>query len=300
MATHNPTGSGPRSRLIFDGDERRYELWEAKLYGYLHTLKLMKELKKDVPDAGKNADVYAELIQLLDDRSLALIMCDAKGDGKKALQVLKEHYMSQGQPKVIALYTELTTVKKERGESTTDYVIRAEAGAALSRNSGETIGDSLLIAMILMGLPSSFNSFKTVVTQKDKQPTFQPFKVSLRTYEDSEHSNTKMDNVMTADVKRPLSQIACFMCKKKGHKSTECKQRRWCDNCKSKTHDTKFCRKKADAVKIVTERKADVSETNSEDKANFYFKVGLDPDTETVELENVNLLVNCGVTAQNY
>ena len=62
MATHNLTGYGPRSRLIFDGDERRYELWEAKFYGYLHTLKLKKELEKDVPDSGKNADVYAELI----------------------------------------------------------------------------------------------------------------------------------------------------------------------------------------------------------------------------------------------
>ena len=67
MATHNLTGYGPRSRLIFDGDKRRYELWEAKFYGYLHTLKLKKELEKDVPDSGKNADVYAELIQLLDE-----------------------------------------------------------------------------------------------------------------------------------------------------------------------------------------------------------------------------------------
>ena len=83
MATHNLTGYGPRSRLIFDGDERRYELWEAKFYGYLHTLKLKKELEKDVPDAGKNADIYAELIQLLDDRSLALIMCEARMMARK-------------------------------------------------------------------------------------------------------------------------------------------------------------------------------------------------------------------------
>ena len=226
----------------------------------------------------ENADVYAKLIQLLDDRSLALIMRDAKDDGKKALQILKEHYMSQWKPKVIALYTELTTLGKGREESTTDYVIRAEAAAAALKNSGETIGDSLLIAMILKGLPSSFTSFKTVVTQKDKQPTFQQFKVSLRAYEKSEHSNTKSDSVMKANVKRPSSQITCFTCKKKGHKSTEWKQRRWCDSCKSKTHDTKFCRKKDDTAKIVTERKADISETDSEDKVNFYFKVELDPN----------------------
>ena len=59
-----------------------------------------------------------------------------------------------------------------------------------------------------------------------------------------------------------------------------------------KTQDTKFCRKKADTAKIVTERKADISETDSKDKINFYFKAGLDPNTETLELENVNLLVD--------
>ena len=71
-------------------------------------------------------------------------------------------------------------------------------------------------------------------------------------------------------------------------------QRRWCDNCKSKTDDTKFCRKKANTAKIVTEKKADISET--EYKVNLYFRVGLDPNTETVELENVNLFVDCGAT----
>ena len=67
---------------------------------------------------------------------------------------------------------------------------------------------------------------------------------------------------------------------------------------KSKTHDTKFCRKKADTAKIVTERKADISDTDhdSEDKVNFYLKVGSDPNTETVEPENVNLLVDCVAT----
>ena len=97
----------------------------------------------------------------------------------------------------------LTTLEKGREESTTDYVIHAEAAAAAFRNSGETTCDSLLIAMIHKGLPLGFNSFKTVVTQKDRQPTFQQFKVSFHAYEESEHSNTKSDIVMRADVKRP-------------------------------------------------------------------------------------------------
>ena len=85
-------------------------------------------------------------------------------------------------------------------------MIRAEAVAAALKNSGETIGDSHLIAMILNDT-SSCNSFKTVLTQKDKQSNFQQFKVSLCASEESEHLNTRSDSVMKANVERPLGQI---------------------------------------------------------------------------------------------
>ena len=79
---------------------------------------------------------------------------------------------------------------------------------------------------------------------------------------------------MKADVKRPLSQSTCFTCKKKGRKSTKCKQRRWCDNDKSKKHDTKFCRKNADTAKIVTERKADILKLILKIKLTLTSKLG--------------------------
>ena len=40
-------------------------------------------------DAAKNEEVFMELIQFLDDKSLALIMRDAQDDGSKALKILK-------------------------------------------------------------------------------------------------------------------------------------------------------------------------------------------------------------------
>ena len=292
MATGSSTGYGPRTRLLFDGDERKYELWEAKFYGYLHTLKLKGELEKNPPNADKNADIYAELIQLLDDRSLALIMRDAKDNGKKALEILREHYMGQGKPKIIALYTELTTLNKGTEESTTDYLIRAEAAAAALKNSGETVGDSLLIAMILKGLPSNFNTFKTVTTQKDPQPTFQQFKVSLRAFEESEHSSVKAESVLKVEapgMSKRSHQITCYFCKKIGHKAYECKQnKRWCIICKSKSHDTKVCRKKGDTVSNFSQEE--------EPKVNYYFKVGVEPNVDISCNDNVNLLVDCGAT----
>ena len=97
----NPTGYGPRgNHIYFDGDENNYEIFEMKFMGHLHRLKLKNELKKETIDREKNEDIFAELIQVIDDRSLALIMRDALDDGKKALKILREHYMSQSKPKI--------------------------------------------------------------------------------------------------------------------------------------------------------------------------------------------------------
>ncbi|KAL3970576.1 acetylserotonin O-methyltransferase [Sarotherodon galilaeus] len=144
------TGYGPRrdvgsrwNRLCFDGDERNYELWETKFLGYLRLLGLRATIldepgesdedDKDLDD--KNEVAYAELIQVLDDRSLSLVMRDAKDDGRKALKILREHYAGKGTPRVISLYTELTSLQKMPSESVTDYMIRAETAITALRNA---------------------------------------------------------------------------------------------------------------------------------------------------------------------
>jgi len=53
---------------------------------------------------------------------------------------------------------------------------------------GENVSDSLLIAMVLKGLPESFKPFVVVVTQSDKQQTFTEFKATLRSFEETEQS----------------------------------------------------------------------------------------------------------------
>ena len=54
-------------------------------------------------DPEKNAVAFAELIQSLEDRSLSLVMRDAYDDGRKALNILKEHYAGKGKPRIISL-----------------------------------------------------------------------------------------------------------------------------------------------------------------------------------------------------
>ena len=68
----------------------------------------------------------------------------------------------------------------------TDYVLKAETAAMSLKSAGEEISDSLLVAMVLKGLPTQYNMFKTVVTQREREMSFTEFKVALRSFEETE------------------------------------------------------------------------------------------------------------------
>ena len=110
------TGYGPSRRLLFDGDEAKYELWKIKFLGYMRLHKLydviLAENEPEEENVSKNIDAFGQLIQCLDDRSLSLVMGNAKDDGRKALQILTNHYMGKSKPRVLARYTELTSLQK--------------------------------------------------------------------------------------------------------------------------------------------------------------------------------------------
>ena len=198
------------SRLVFNGDEKNYELWETKFLGHL----LLQKLKNTIlnqpadgaeenalaEDAAKKAEAYAELIQFLDDKSLSLVMREAADDGRGALKILRDYYAGKGKPRIVCLYTELTALQKMSSESVTDYVIRAETSITALRNAGEVLSDGLLLAMILKGLPESFKPFSIFVTQSDETLSFAEFKTKLRSYENTESMSTAAadDNVMGA------------------------------------------------------------------------------------------------------
>ena len=298
-------GYGPSRRLMFDGDVTKYELWEIKFLGFMRLHKLhdviFAEGELNEENTAKNIDAFAQLIQCLDDRSLSLVMRDAKDDGRKVIQILRNHYMGNSRPRVLALYTELTSLQKAQDECITDYMLRAETAAASLKSAGETVSDSLLIAMVLKGLPVEYKTFSAIVTQRDEKEDkmkFQEFKVALRSYEETEKSHTPSqtgeDSVMNCKQKSSSSNasITCYSCGQSGHKSPECRSKdkkkkgnnRWCNHCKSKTHNTDVCRKK-DTAKTVSENKKD---------ASFAFKVTVDNCNSAREN---SLLVDTGATA---
>ena len=202
---YGPSGETRWSRLRFDGNEEHYELWETKFLAHMRLLKVKDTIlppANEEPNEAKNADCYAELIQCLDDKSMALIMRDAPDDGQRALQLLRAYYANQSKPRIIILYTQLTSLEKTPKETITDYLIRAEKAITALRNAKETLSDGLIIAMILKGLPDMYKPFAIHITQSASEITFTNFKSMLRSFEETEkfHAKPIVEQIMKAEA----------------------------------------------------------------------------------------------------
>ena len=190
---YGPSANSQWKNICFDGDERKFELWEIKFLGYMKIRKLKHVLVGEEAITGdQNEMAFSELIQFLDERSISLIMRDARDDGRKAFKILREHYAGCGKPRIITLYAQLTSLRKNPNELMTDYILRAESAANALRSAKEAVSDGLLVAMVVKGLPDEYRPFVAVTTQsEDMVQNFQKFKQALKNFEDTEQTRTK-------------------------------------------------------------------------------------------------------------
>ena len=205
---HSFKGYGnPATRsLYFDGDEAKYEMWEERMIGYMK-VKNLKEviLPGTIASVDRKEQCYAELIQFLDERSLCLVMREAKDDGRRALEILRQHYAGHSEPRIMSLYGQLSSLTMKNNEDVTAYTIRAETIATALKATGEVVSDRLLNASVMKGLPHSYEAFIVNINASQKAVTFTEFKVQLRNFEENkraniahrqQHGETELDGIM--------------------------------------------------------------------------------------------------------
>ena len=270
---NNLTGYAPPARgLCFDGDSEKWEEWEVKFLAYLNLKKLKKVVMQDggPTTAAKLEEAFSELVQVLDSRSLHLVMRDARDNGREAMRILRNHYAGRGKQRIVSLYKNLCNMKMKDGMNLTDYIIKGESVAAALKSAGEVISDGLLQSMLLNGLPDSYKPFEDIITQKEKVMTFADFKAAIRNFEENRRVSVdsmgdKFSSVMKLqhDVSRDRSverncdyrnsgynsnnqtasqnrfnKITCYSCGGVGHKSAECPSNK---TLRKKIEETKWC-----------------------------------------------------------
>ena len=162
---------------------------------------------------------------LLDEKALSMIMTDAIDDGRKALEILRDHYKGTGKYMILTLYNNLCNMEYTHEQGLTKYISRAERLASSLKNDNETVSGSLLISMVLKGLPVSYNSFTVVITQSAKDYSFVEFKSANKNFRENEksHSSTasssnhvsNRDSVMKSNTLKSSTRVVrCYDCKK--------------------------------------------------------------------------------------
>ena len=155
------------------------------------------------------------------ERSLSLVMHDAKDHAREALRIPRAHYTGSGKPRIISLYNQLTTLKKSHSESISDYIIWAENTVTALNAADRAVNDSLLVVIVLKGLPEDYTTFVAVITQQENTleltlKTKELF-VILVVFQSIKHLNVK-------------------------------KGREFCNFCKSSSRNNKTCHKSKDCL----------------------------------------------------
>ena len=74
-------------------------------------------------------------------------------------------------------------MKKSHSESISDYIIWAENTVTALNAVDKAVSDSLLVVIVLKGLPEDYTPFVAVITQQERIHNFQKFKQLFRNFE---------------------------------------------------------------------------------------------------------------------
>ena len=267
-----------RRCLQFSGEEDDFAYWSEKFEGYMHTKKLRGQLLgTEASNNDEKYNIWAELVQCLDKRSIMMLKSECKGDGPEAWKLLAAHFSSSETPRVMNLLEQLTSLSLKPSEEMTDYLIRAETLSSSLEVAGEKISEKLLVSVVLKGLPDSYEYFKTVHDFSSTRTPFSYLKKALKNFADSQ----KLKDCGTTSTSKPEAALfasrsngkkfsgKCFRCNKIGHLKSTCTVKQ-CSFCKKFGHSEAKCFQKSKS-----DRKSD-NKVNLSQGCEFSFYCGSD------------------------
>ena len=190
--------------------------------------------------------VWCELVQCLDKASINFIHLH-KPDGVEAWKAIVGKHRSNERPRIQTLLTQLAGLKMAPGEKVTDYLSRAEGIQLDLQEAGEMTSNAMFSAMVLKGLPPTFESIATVLNFEPRKG-YEDMKQDIINFANTraEPGTDVASTAFHSSGGNSSRKITCFKCQKEGHIARDCrsKESRACFKCNAKGHLARDCKSK--------------------------------------------------------
>ena len=101
-------------KLHFQGVRDEFKSWQTRMKLRFRKLKLADVLEAEEPDSEKNLEIYMQIVEHIDDKSLRLIQDVAEDNGKLAWKILSDTYLGNDEDRVFKVLTDFSNLSHKR------------------------------------------------------------------------------------------------------------------------------------------------------------------------------------------
>ena len=179
----NLKGYGPDKKMHFEGKRENFKSWQTRMKLRLRKLKLAHILDEEEPDVATNLQVFMEIVEHIDDKSLKLIQDIAEDNGKLAWKILSETYLGNDEDRIFKVLTDFSNLSHKHSENVIDYLCNIGEIKKILVTNKIVLPDSLYIIMAMKGLATEYDVLCDVIQTQKVKPTYEEFKSQLKAKE---------------------------------------------------------------------------------------------------------------------
>lgn len=188
---------------------------------------------------------YGILIQSLKDEQLRLVQGVARGNAHGIWRILLETYERKSMATRVQLLERLFGTQLKANESMASYVARLTEIERRLRAQGEQVSESIMVYLLLKGLPSSYTSIVQLMKMREKLE-FTETVEALKNEEERQNvtRSTEGNSTAHANAAEQLKK-GCFSCGAHDHIKYNCplhSKKKRCDKCHRIGHTAQECR----------------------------------------------------------
>ena len=168
----------------------------------------------------KQFEVWCELVQGLDKKTLSLIKC-LKPNSTAASREFQNYFKSRERPRIHQLLNKLTNLNFDSSESICDCLVRTEELQLNLSEVNKNVSDRMFCLIVLKCLPQQIANFVTVFKFSHELKSFLDLKRDLLNF-DSESNLKGTDQGSSSHLSK---DVKCFKCGKFGLKQAQCRSK---------------------------------------------------------------------------